>query len=164
MRTYRLSVCSTLTHSSEAWTLTAAVSRSINGFNSRCLHVITGRDYRDTATAPQYDLLRAIHQRRLYYLEHVLRMPESRVALSQRVAPATLRALSSWTARPTRSTTWRRSHSGVRPRTILYTAYYELTLPNVTIELYGPIVPSNTTKLNTQYSTRIFIIIYKLIS
>ena len=42
MRTYRLSVCSTLTHSSEAWTLTAAVSRSINGFNSRCLHVRTG--------------------------------------------------------------------------------------------------------------------------
>ena len=66
--TYRLSVCSTLTHSSEVWTLTAAVSRSINGFNSRCLHVITGQDYRDTATAPQYDLLWAIHQRRLRYL------------------------------------------------------------------------------------------------
>ena len=65
MRTYRLSVCSTLT--------------GINGFNSRCLHVIAGRDYRDTATAPQYDLLRAIHQRRLRYLGHVLRMPESRV-------------------------------------------------------------------------------------
>ena len=79
MRTYRLSVCSTLTHSSEAWTLTAAVSRSINGFNSRCLHFITGQDYRDTATAPQYDLLRAIHQRRMRYLGHVLRMPESRV-------------------------------------------------------------------------------------
>ena len=44
-----------------------------------CLHVITGRDYRDTATAPQYDLLRAIRQRTLRYLGHVLRMPESRV-------------------------------------------------------------------------------------
>ena len=51
LRTYQLSVCSTLTHSSEAWTMTAAVSRSINGFNSRCLHVITGRDYRDTAAS-----------------------------------------------------------------------------------------------------------------
>ena len=44
LRTYQLAVCSTLTHSSEAWTLTAAVMRSINGFNSRCLHVITGQD------------------------------------------------------------------------------------------------------------------------
>ena len=72
--TYQLSVFSTLTHSSEAWTLTAAVSCSINSFDSRCLHVITGRDYRDTATAP-----RAIRQRRLRYLGHVLHMSESRV-------------------------------------------------------------------------------------
>ena len=72
-------VCSTLTHSSEAWTLTAAVMRSINGFNSRCLHVITGQDYRHTATAPVFDLVRAIRQWRLRYLGHILRMPESRV-------------------------------------------------------------------------------------
>ena len=51
LRTYQLAVCSTLTHSSKAWTLTAAVMRSITGFNSRCLHVITGQDYRHTATA-----------------------------------------------------------------------------------------------------------------
>ena len=79
LRTYQLAVCSTLTHSSEAWTLTAAVMRSINGFNSRCLHVITGQDYRHTATAPVFDLVRAIRQRRLRYLGHILRMPESRV-------------------------------------------------------------------------------------
>ena len=70
--TYQLAVCSTLTHSSEAWTLTAAVMRSINGFNSRCLHVITGQDYRHTATAPVFDLLRAIRQRRLRYLGHII--------------------------------------------------------------------------------------------
>ena len=79
LRTYQLAVCSTLTHSSEAWTLTAAVMRSINGFNSRCLHVITGQDYRHTATTPMFDLVRAIRQRRLRYLGHILRMPESRV-------------------------------------------------------------------------------------
>ena len=48
LRTYQLAVCSTLTHSSEAWTLTAAVMRGIKGFNIRCLHVITGQDYRHT--------------------------------------------------------------------------------------------------------------------
>ena len=38
-------MCSTLTHASEAWTLTEPVMRGVNGFNSRCLHVITGQDY-----------------------------------------------------------------------------------------------------------------------
>ena len=37
LRTYQLAVCSTLTHASEAWTLTEPVMRSVNGFNSRCL-------------------------------------------------------------------------------------------------------------------------------
>ncbi len=60
--------------------------RSVNGFNSRCLHVITGQDYRVTATAPEYDLLRAIRQRRLRYLGHILRMPESRVVRRTLVA------------------------------------------------------------------------------
>ena len=34
---------------------------------------------RHTATAPVFDLVRAIRQRRLRYLGHILRMPESRV-------------------------------------------------------------------------------------
>ena len=79
LRTYQLAVCSTLTHYSEAWTLTTAVMRCINGFNSRCMHVITDQDYRHTTTAPVFDLLRATRQRRLRYLGHILRMPESRV-------------------------------------------------------------------------------------
>ena len=49
LRTYQLAVCSTPTHASEAWTLTEPVMRSVNGFNSRCLHIITGQDYRVTA-------------------------------------------------------------------------------------------------------------------
>ena len=60
--------------------------RSVNGFNSRCLHTITGQDYRVTATAPEYDLLLAIRQRRLRYLGHILRMPESRVVRRALVA------------------------------------------------------------------------------
>ena len=75
LRLYRISVCSSFTHCCEAWTLNRAVTRSINGFNSRCLHVMTGEHYRETATAPAYDLVLAVRRRRLRYLGHVLRMP-----------------------------------------------------------------------------------------
>ena len=46
----------------------------------------TCQDYRVTATAPEYDLLLAIRQRRLRYLGHILRMPESRVVRRALVA------------------------------------------------------------------------------
>ena len=75
LRLYRISVCSTLTHSCEAWTLTRTVVRMINGFNSRCLHVINGEDYRTTATVHVYNLVLAVRPRRLRYLGHVLRLP-----------------------------------------------------------------------------------------
>ena len=79
LRLYRVCVCSSLTHCCEAWTLTRAVTRSINGFNSRCLHVMTGEHYRKTAIAPAYDLVLAVRRRRLRYLGHVLRMPAERM-------------------------------------------------------------------------------------
>ena len=88
LRTNQFAVCSSLTHPSEAWTLTEPVMRRVNSFNSRCLHIITGQDYRVTATAPEYDLLLAIRQRRLRYLCHILRMPESRVVRRALVALA----------------------------------------------------------------------------
>ena len=44
LRLYNLCVCSTLTHLCEAWNLTKAVSRILNGFNNRFLHVIPGED------------------------------------------------------------------------------------------------------------------------
>ena len=65
LRLYRISVCSTLTRT---------VVRMINGFNSRCLHAITGEDYRTTATVPVYNLVLAVRKRRLRYLGHVLRL------------------------------------------------------------------------------------------
>ena len=65
-----------------AWTVT----RMINGFNSRCLHVITGQDYRDTATTPVYDLVLVVRQRRMRYLGHVLRMPPDRIVRRALVA------------------------------------------------------------------------------
>ena len=76
---YRSSVCSTLTHACESWDLTDKVMRMINGFNSRCLKVITKLDYRETATNPIFDLKLAIWRRRLRYLSHVLMMNPERL-------------------------------------------------------------------------------------
>ncbi|CAH1265118.1 Hypp3119 [Branchiostoma lanceolatum] len=79
IRLYKSSVCSTLTHSCEAWDMTQDVTRMVNGFNSRCLHVITKKHFRDTATNPDYNLMSAIRRRRLRYLGHILRMDPSRL-------------------------------------------------------------------------------------
>ncbi|KAI8491775.1 hypothetical protein Bbelb_305800 [Branchiostoma belcheri] len=79
VRLYKSSVCSTLTHSCEAWDLTRDVTRMINGFNSRCLQVITKKHFRDTATNPDYNLMLTIRRRRLRYLGHILRMDPSRL-------------------------------------------------------------------------------------
>ncbi len=70
LRLYRVCVCSSLNRT---------VIRSINGFNSMCLHVMTVENYRETATAPAYDLVLAVRRRRLRYLGHVLRMPADRM-------------------------------------------------------------------------------------
>ena len=50
----------------------------INAFNSS-LHVSTGEHYRETATAPAYDLVLAVRRRRLRYLGYVPRMPADRM-------------------------------------------------------------------------------------
>jgi len=76
---YAASVCSTFTHGCDTWTLKPSMIRKINGFNSRCLHNITGRSYREEAVAPTYDLVRAVRQRRMRWLGHILRMPEERL-------------------------------------------------------------------------------------
>ena len=79
LRLYIASVCSTFTHACEAWTLSDTVLRKVNGFNSRCLHIITGESYRETATKPAVDLVLQIRRRRMRYLGHLLRMPPERL-------------------------------------------------------------------------------------
>ena len=79
LRMYRLAVCTTFTHATESWELTETVRKKINGFNSRCLHVITGKPHRETATNPTYNLVLDIRRRRLRYLGHLLRMDPSRL-------------------------------------------------------------------------------------
>ena len=79
LRLYRLAVCSTLTHGCEAWDFTLKVRRTLNGFNSRCLHRITGKSYRDTAKDPDFNLVLAIRKRRFRFLGHILRMKAERL-------------------------------------------------------------------------------------
>ena len=93
LRLYAASVCSTQTHGSEAWMLTPRALATLNGFNSRQLHSITGRSYREEATKPSYDLLTAARPRRHQWLGHILRMPADRLvhravlALGQQTGP-----------------------------------------------------------------------------
>ena len=79
LRLYKSAVCSTLAHSCEAWDFDETIRRMINGFNSRCLHVITKKHYRETATSPDFNLVLVIRQRRLRYLGHILRMTPDRL-------------------------------------------------------------------------------------
>ena len=86
-------VCSTLTHGTKAWTHTPRALAMLNGFNSRKLHRITGRSYREEATTPSYDLLTDVRTRRHQWLGLYLRMPANRLvrrsvlALGQRTRP-----------------------------------------------------------------------------
>ena len=73
LRLCKLSVCSSLSDCCTAWVLTRTVTRMING----CLHVITGEDYRATATTPVYDLVLDVRKRRMRYLGHVPRLPRT---------------------------------------------------------------------------------------
>ena len=52
-----------LIHCCTAWALTRTMTRMING--SRCLHIITGEDYRAKATTPVYELVLAVRKRRM---------------------------------------------------------------------------------------------------
>ena len=72
LRLYAASVCLTLTHGSEAWTLTPRTLATLNGFNPRQLHRINGRSYREEATQPSYDLLTAVRRRRHQWLGQTL--------------------------------------------------------------------------------------------
>ena len=93
LRLYAASVCSTLTHGSEAWILTPRALATLNGFDYRQLHLIIGRSYREEATTPSCDLLTAVRTRRHQWLGHIPRMPANRLvrravlALGQRAGP-----------------------------------------------------------------------------
>ena len=80
LRLYKAAVCSILTYGSEAWNLTAAVRRALNGANSRMLSVITGKTAHEEASPATrtFDLVMWIRARRLAWAGHILRMGTER--------------------------------------------------------------------------------------
>ena len=71
------------------------VTKMVNGFNSRCLSIITGEDYRETAVRPEFDLVATVMKRRLRFAGHTLRMDTDRL-----LRRTFITYLKSWTTRP----------------------------------------------------------------
>ena len=73
LKLYRTGIVSILSYGVEAWDMTEKLRTKLRGWNSRCLHVITGRTYRDEAVSPTFDLVACVLSRRQKWLGHVLR-------------------------------------------------------------------------------------------
>ena len=80
MRLYLAGIVSIVTWGVEAWEMNAKVVTRLRGWNSRCLHRITGRSYKEEAVNPTFDLVASIMARRQKWLGHVLRAGESFLA------------------------------------------------------------------------------------
>ena len=68
-------ITSVLCWGSEAWKLTDTAQRALNGFNARCVSVITGKSSRKEASERKrtIDIVGVIRYRRRQYLGHILR-------------------------------------------------------------------------------------------
>jgi hypothetical protein len=73
LKLYITGIVSILAYGVEAWDMNEKVRTRLRGWNSRCLHTITGRSYRDEAVSPTFDLVASILSRRQKWLGHVLR-------------------------------------------------------------------------------------------
>ena len=71
---YRSLVISKFTYGHVAWLLDAKTLKFVNGFNSKCLSLITGRSIRDEAVNPTFDLCQHLRSTRLRLLGHILRI------------------------------------------------------------------------------------------
>jgi hypothetical protein len=73
LKLYVSGIVSILSYGVEAWDMTERLQTKLRGWNSRCLHVITGRTYREEAVSPTFDLVASVFSRRQKWLGHVLR-------------------------------------------------------------------------------------------
>ena len=80
LRLYTAGIVSIVTYGVEAWDMDDKVVTRLRGWNSRCLHMITGRSYREEATSPTFDLVASILSRRQKWIGHVLRSEEAFLA------------------------------------------------------------------------------------
>ena len=74
---YERGVLSVLLYGCEAWILDDRLQRMLRGWNSRCLHRITGRGFREECVEPTMDIIAKVRGRRLKFLGHVLRREDS---------------------------------------------------------------------------------------
>ena len=87
---YSAAVCSILTHAHEAWKLNADVVRKLRGWNGKHLAIITREELEDPedpelfrssirlqTRQPEFDLVALLRVRRLRWVGHILRQPES---------------------------------------------------------------------------------------
>ena len=83
LQLYQSAVCSIMSHGFECWNLSPAVTRKLNGWNSRCLSILTGRTVAEEAgsrnATPTFDLVSHLRVRRLQWVGHILRQPEERL-------------------------------------------------------------------------------------
>ena len=72
-----------MSHGFECWNLSPAVTRKLNGWNSRCLSILTVRTVAEEAgsrnATPTFDLVSHLRVRRLQWVGHILRQPEERL-------------------------------------------------------------------------------------
>jgi hypothetical protein len=83
LRIFVRGVVSILVYGSEAWRLTLKILTKLNGWNSRCLAIITGNTPRAEARirTQTMDIGGIIRCRRKVWLGHILRSGNSRASL-----------------------------------------------------------------------------------
>ena len=81
MKIYKCAMGSLFTYGSEAWNLSAAALRKLNGANAGCLFRFTGKTRVEESrpTSCTYSLTTDIRRRRAIWLGHILRMQEGRL-------------------------------------------------------------------------------------
>ena len=77
LQLYDSAVLSVLVYGCEAWCLVESMMRSLNGWNSRCLNLMTGRSYREEAVEPSVELVSLVISSRIRWMGNVLRTEES---------------------------------------------------------------------------------------
>lgn len=76
IRLFKVGIVSILAYGVESWNLTADVMRALRGWNSRCLHRLTGRSHREECVDPTFDLVGHLQQRRQKWIKCLLDSPE----------------------------------------------------------------------------------------
>ena len=74
---YERGVISVLLYGCETWMLDDKLKKIIRGWNSTCLHKITGRSHRGECVEPSFDTIARANAKRMRFLGHVLRSDDN---------------------------------------------------------------------------------------